>query len=106
MEVISKPIIRFRWKGSGCNDPAGFCITIPLSIADSSQSNVTIVRLYDKIVLFPKNDDNGITSDGYFPVSNLNNQLVGNILIKPGIYKAHFDSSSSKYNFVILDELN
>lgn len=92
--------IKFKWGGSGCVNPIGICIIIPLPT--SLEENAEFIETDGKFVVFPLTDDNGITSDGYLPI--FEDILIDeNTTIKAGIYTAYFDEQENKYTAIALD---
>lgn len=55
------------------------------------------------MVIIPKGEDNGITSDGYLAVKyDVPIEELGRS-IKSGIYKAIYDEKEGKYTAVVVD---
>lgn len=94
-----KPRIKFKWGGSGCVNPIGICIIIPFGV---DNPNAEVVIADGKYVVFPKTNDNGITSDGYLPIYE-DLYIDEATTIKAGIYMANYDEQLGKYTAIALD---
>ena len=111
MLVESAAKIKFTWGGTGCVNPIGGCIIIPIGrlvdnvIMKSSseeESNASIIISQGKCIITANTDDNGLTIDGYFPIYE-DLYVDENTTIKAGIYTANYDSELGKYTSVCVD---
>ena len=126
--IISKPKIKFKWHGvepipdpqgrGGCDVPLGICIILGINNTSGVTGTIDVSTSYSNgklILLFDSNvsTNYGLTIDGYLPILfNLDipsdlAPLLGipssNPKIKAGIYKAYYDSASSRYIGIALD---
>lgn len=55
------------------------------------------------MIIIPKDDNNGITSDGYLAVKyDVNIEELGKT-IRSGIYKANYDTATGRYTAIVVD---
>lgn len=107
---VARPRFKLFWGGSGCVNPIGGCIIIPL-VNTNDSSNVDLVKVDNNLIIFPTHVENGLTSDGYFPIytdldipSEIVNELnLSYSKIKSGIYQAYYDSTQNKYSGVVVE---
>jgi hypothetical protein len=111
MFVESAAKIKFRWGGTGCVNPIGGCIIIPIGklvdnvtmkSASEEESNASIIISQGKCIITANTDDNGLTIDGYFPIYE-DLYVDENTTIKAGIYTANYDAQLVKYTSVCVD---
>lgn len=71
--------IKFKWHGTdprthGCIKPLGICITFGYEEIQNISPEEVNADVYildgNKLVIHPRTEENGLTSDGYLPVGN------------------------------------
>lgn len=89
-----------------CGDYPGICFYI-LFLKNQLPEGWSVnsdVQLYkDYMIILPKDDNNGITNDGYLAVKyDVNIEELGKT-IKSGIYKANYDKDAGRYTAIVVD---
>jgi len=83
----------FKHGRNGCPLALGICIIFGVDMNDDF--NVHITMHQEKLLVFPIDEfDNGITSDGYFPI--FEDYDWDGIILKAGIYKAYRDTNGKR----------
>lgn len=96
---MSKPKIQFKWGKGGCSQAVGICAIFTIG---SIEANAEAITIGDQYIIVPDTEDNGLTLDGYLPISD-DLYVDENTTIKAGIYAANYDESQNKFTAIVLD---
>ena len=93
-------------KSIACGDYPGICFYISFlkgQLPEGYSVNSDVQLYKNHMIIMPKDDDNGITSDGYLTVKyDINIKELGKT-IKSGIYKANYDKDAGRYTAIVVD---